>query len=666
MKKKRLKKDPPVVPGGMVPLVNGEAARRGTAVLAQNVRECEQSLQVTGSPAVVGAIGVGERLLLLADGHRVTGDGNTVKIDDVAVASVQGEIVGAHVIGEVIVIVTDAGMTYLRQHDGAWTVMDPAAAVPLVALQEQTATHTAAVPAYTFAEPYQQWRAPLTTADVMGLTALMRATWTAAMADITAMGRYSAPLLARWAVRLQDDSYLWMSEPVRLGDATLSNADRVTALVESGSAGFTGTEATTWPLTHYSLDIAVTRDIAPEWLPLVKSIDVLVTREATLLSSAQTLGYRCLTRTTGNREQVLEMGLSRRSSAAIAQELADSPWHLVATAPAAAHLTGSDFVAPSAPLTMTAQQCASVGLLPSLRGVVCWTAAAGRLYLCTRDGDVVVSAPGNALVEAHRRSVLGAVPLAIAVVTRPLYSNGFGRYPVYVFSDDGIYAIAQNLTGVLGEARLVDRTVIAAGVAPVEAWRDVWFVSRHGHLCRLSGPQVNIVEREADYQVMAWCNAYSELWLLPPEGSPRVMMASGAMSERTVDADQLYSDPRHAVAVTGDGTLLDLEREQEASMPVVWRSHSIVLNPLLGASLGRVVWHVSGQAVDMTLKVVGQRGIMAQERDVSVTTVAGDIDQPLATAPVRWPVRSLRLAVTGTARSSTLLLPTIIYTHQST
>ena len=96
-------------------------------------------------------------------------------------------------------------------------------------------------------------------------------------------------------------------------------------------------------------------------------------------------------------------------------------------------------------------------------------------------------------------------------------------------------------------------------------------------------------------------------------------------------------------------------------MPVLWRSHPIVLNPLLGSSLGRVVWHVSGEATELTLQVTGQRGIMAQDREVSLVTVTGQIDQPLAAAPVRWPVRSLRLAVAGTARSGTLLLPTILY-----
>ena len=89
------------------------------------------------------------------------------------------------------------------------------------------------------------------------------------------------------------------------------------------------------------------------------------------------------------------------------------------------------------------------------------------VLLLPTGGDVVVTPPGNALVEAHRRSVTGTVPLAMAVVTKPLYSGGFGRYPVYVFTDDGIYAIPQSATGTLGEARLVDRTVIAAAVPAI-------------------------------------------------------------------------------------------------------------------------------------------------------------------------------------------------------
>ena len=63
--KKHNFKETQVVPRAMVPHANGEAARLGEAVLAQNVREQEQSLEVTGQPVTVGSIAVGSRLLLM-------------------------------------------------------------------------------------------------------------------------------------------------------------------------------------------------------------------------------------------------------------------------------------------------------------------------------------------------------------------------------------------------------------------------------------------------------------------------------------------------------------------------------------------------------------------------------------------------------------------------
>ena len=90
--KKHQFKETLVEPRAMVPRVNGEAARCGEAVLAQNVREQEQSLQVTGMPVTMGAITPGERLLLVAGGHIVTVGNTTVKIDGAPVVTIDGAI----------------------------------------------------------------------------------------------------------------------------------------------------------------------------------------------------------------------------------------------------------------------------------------------------------------------------------------------------------------------------------------------------------------------------------------------------------------------------------------------------------------------------------------------------------------------------------------------
>ena len=541
MKKQEKMRTLRVIARGMVPLANGEAAQSGEAVLAQNVRERESSLQVTGQPAVSSTIATGDRLLLYAARCLVTSRGRTVKVDGVPVVTVGGTIVGAHDMGDIIVIVTDAGLTYLSAHEGTWRVLNPADAVPQLSIAADVSTVSTTLEAYTFTEPYREWQAPLAADDQAALTSRLRAAWSALSSDVHAEGRYLAPILVRWAVRLVDGSYLWMSDAVRLGDVTLANADRIVADVVTEGGEFTVIEATSLTLKHYGLDITVTQNIAAEWLPLVSSIDVFVTDEAQLLTAGRSLDYRCLTRTTGGREYVLEMGLTRRSAAAISRELSASSWLLVARAPVAAQVTGSDFAAPGVPLTLTPSQCSVIGRLPSLQGIVCSTMAGGRLYCCTREGDVVSSEVGNALAEAHRRRVVGAVPLSMAVVTRPLYSSGFGRYPVYVFTDDGIFAIPQGAQGALGEARLVDRTIIAAGVPAVEGGGDIWLVSRHGHLCRLNGSRLTVCHQGVDCSGLAWSAAHQELWLLRAAGYPLVVMPSGRMSVRTVAAAQ-YSD----------------------------------------------------------------------------------------------------------------------------
>lgn len=654
-----------VIPRGNVPHANGEAAGPGEATVTLNLREQEQSLQVTGEPVEVATIGTGERLLTMHDGEPVTcRDDGTVLIGGQVVIQVACPVVGAHAIGKLLVIVTRDGLTYLLPDGDGWMALDPADAVPQLTFAEETAVNRADINAVTFAEPYSQWRAPLSEVDRTTLAGLLRTAWNALESDARAQGRHTAPMLVRWAVRLHDDSYLWMSDAVRVGDVTLENADRISALVDSSNSGFTGTQPTALSMKHYSLAIGMTRAIATAWQPLVKSIDVFATSEAQLLNASRELDYRCLTRTSGEREYILEMGLSRRGGDAIAWELAGSPWRLIATAVSTSQPGNATFAVPVQAMKLTASQCVMLATPMTVSDVVCSTAAGGRLYCCTAGGDVVVSGPGNALVEAHRCSVLASTILAMAVVTRPLYSGGFGRYPVYVFTDDGIYAIPQRASGTLGEARLVDRTVIAATVKPVEAGGDIWLLSRHGHLCRLSGSRLTVAYRDMDCRAMAWCNVHDELWILPSTGAPVVVMPSGAMSVRSVAVTQLYSDARHALAVTATGAVLDLEQEQHGTMDVEWHSHPIALHPLMGKPIKRVVWHVVSDNADLTLRVNGQRGIMAQDRELSHTVVNGAVDQPLASPVVTAPARTISLHLTGTASTGTLLLP-FLANHQS-
>lgn len=55
-----------MVPHAVRQMHNGEAAVAGEAAVVLNMREREDSLQVAGTPAVIGSIPAGSRLLLIA------------------------------------------------------------------------------------------------------------------------------------------------------------------------------------------------------------------------------------------------------------------------------------------------------------------------------------------------------------------------------------------------------------------------------------------------------------------------------------------------------------------------------------------------------------------------------------------------------------------------
>ena len=169
MKKHSTMKESRVVPQGIVPLANGEAAPVGTASLALNVREREQSLQVTGTPEPYGTIPAGDKLLLICGSNHVTCVSHEVKINNRSVATVSGDIVSAQAIGDVIVIAHTHGFIYLTLVEGDWVVLDPADAIPQLTLSASLSTSSVMLPAYTFDTPYSQWRAPLSDTDTATL-----------------------------------------------------------------------------------------------------------------------------------------------------------------------------------------------------------------------------------------------------------------------------------------------------------------------------------------------------------------------------------------------------------------------------------------------------------------------------------------------------------------
>ena len=647
-----------IVPQGAQSMANGEAAKAGVASQAVNVREREQSLQVVGTPSPSGSIGAGHTLVLVDNGQHFYLDDNVLLVDGTPLLTLEGNWVGIRAVGTWIVVVTTAGVSTLLRQGDTFTPMNANDALPEITLAEDSVTSVShAVAACTFEQPYTQWQAPLAEPDERAFTALLRAAWTDLLDDAADAGAFVAPVMVRWAVRLWDDSYLWMSAPQRLGDCTLNNTDRITATVNSQGASFTGTNATTWAIKHYKIGVQVANGVPLSWQPWVKAIDIFATAQANLLTSSRTLEYRCLTRTVGTRIYELEMGLRQRSATAITHDLLSSAWTMVATAGDVAHLTAQSFVEPDHVVTLTGAQCDEVMQNAGMAQPVCLTAAGGRLYACDATGTVTQSLPGNPWVAARRSTLVGVDALALAAVTRPLYSSGFGRYPVYVFTTDGIFAMPQSAKGTMGDARLVDRTVIAAGTQPVEGDGDVFFTSRQGHLCRLNASRVKVALPGVYATHMAWNASQNELWTIDDDGAVTVLMPSGRTYTSTLPLAQLYSDPRCAVAVDRGGQVLDLEQEQAATLPVTWLSQPVLLaTPKPRVPYG-IVWDTPGNDLSLTLTVRALRGVFNTDYVISRHRILGQQVLPTALPLTAQPLHSVRLEVEVTASTGTLLMP---------
>lgn len=792
-----------IVPRGVSEVHNGESAVAGEAAALVNMRECEEALEVVGDPRSQEQLEAGDKVLLVDDDRTLLLRDNSVMWNELTVLETDGQVIAAHKVGPLVVVVTDEGNIMLRRTATGYEILDPSTAIPQIHITAaDQAMMTSAIPDYEFDTPYSAWQAPLSSADFNALNRLMSIAFTTLQSQAAAQGRFTGVLLARYALRLWDDNYLWISQPVMVGHDFISNSYRTTATVTYSNSGFTGIESCNLSMNSYRLGITMVSGVASQWRHLVKAIDVLVSPVASLIDLRAGLDYRCIvTTSSGTRRYLLEMGPKPRSASAMLQTMLNGDWRVVASTTV---LDGSGFVAVNtaiasqqaiaglrcdvvtsqllSPQQVSREQCAQVmknccqqavaqasmehngrlfqapesfsftnpwHVLPWLDGspTASSTTVTVQVTLSTAEGDklitkqetcmcsattlnsmisfpdprathiaisvgnkvwesdlapiddtgmaayinsalhsnamtagtisgqgsasvtissqgtVVVSAVGNPLVTQWRAEVSGCRILAIGAACRPIYSGGFGRYPIYIFTTQGIMALPQSTAGTWGEPRLITQVVLGDGAKPVAGGDALWFVSQHGILCKLSGSSISRILHDVDPEtLLAWNDSERELWLANSDGAVVVLMPSGRTYSREIAVGNLYSDPTHSLAVTADGTLLDLSHEIPAVKNVSFLSHPFEIDPI--RRLSRISWNifsVSSEPSDsLVLTLRGERGRSCHGYIISQVWAAGIVAAPLSRPLIAPPTRTLRLQVEATIPTGTLLLPTII------
>lgn len=276
------------------------------------------------------------------------------------------------------------------------------------------------------------------------------------------------------------------------------------------------------------------------------------------------------------------------------------------------------------------------------------------------DGQVVEYEQGSPLAVARVHDVCGSTIRAIAAAD--YHSNDNIGTPLYLFADDGTYAMPYRVaTSQYSPAVVVSRLAIDRRVAPVAGGEAVYFATVRGDVCRVSRYTVAVVWHgtAALSGGMAWNDAEGELWLLSgaDEGGATVLMRSGRTYSRS---DAAYCRLFHlssvdAYAATSDGRLLDISREQQAGVVDV----ELLTYPIELASVAavpaRVVWRAFADDASLSFALNGETGASCHGMTLCRLKVKGRIAAPLVAKLVSPPVRTVRLSVAGTVPAGTVM-----------
>ena len=281
---------------------NEEAAPVGEALQAVNLRRRCKSVEVVGNPEKVGNVPTGHRIICLhSDGGYVTTHEGDLYFRGSLFHHCDAEVLEAHSIEQFLVVNTSDGALYFTCHGDTPTRLNLSDALPELHLSAvSTGTVKEDILPYDFATPLSNWRAPLPSADVRALAAVVRRSYQQLQKAAKGTGAYTRPILARYAVRMTGGEYLWISAPVMIGHDTVKTHYRIKSEAVTGGGQFTGIGAATLSLPCFKLGISVVNGVAAEWARLIQSVDIFVTDEADIADTSL-LDYRIATTNVGTR-----------------------------------------------------------------------------------------------------------------------------------------------------------------------------------------------------------------------------------------------------------------------------------------------------------------------------------------------------------------------------
>ena len=769
----------------------------GECHVVMNMRECNKALHTVGKWKVLGQVSTNEKMLLVDTRNGIdyylTSRGNDIYLHGMKrggeyeqcnekLCSLESEPVWAQSVGRFVVISTQYGCRYLYFKDSAYCLLDIEDVIPQLKLEAANGSSIEeTIVGKKFKNGYTQW-SKLKTDDKSQLTASVLSAYDNVLKKAKQRGVFVQPVVARYALKLWDDSYAWVSAPVIVGRGVQLRG-MVSAEVDSGLLTYSDSELRA---DVYNIGVKMLKKPSVDWLPLIKSIDVLVGEE---LSPYTLDDIDCKCETDTDLTRYLSYSLIEKNRESYTMEVINpQKWHVIASLTNfdellnQTHVLWRNDVMPMvkreeiARLTaaINHEMVANAGLsingrlytggqtkimrnawksvqswgsarvnipcevivavkldtiqgeavkvtretyddtpellnrliaYPDIRAkeitikilsndeIKQWTgkltAVANQGFACFVSEDfkeiefepsvsfyepteqniieqvsseLTVYRNGNPFVKEQVRAVWQGEILDISLVPKTVYSSVFGRYPVYVFTTRGIYAVAYKEMGDYKDVQLIDTRRLNRNCSVATSRDKVYFVSDDDELCMISGKNVSVISSVSGVVTqLIWLKLYGELLERNSDGSIQIEMIVGRKYHRDIKLLNVYGDLYNALAITTEGNLVDLNEEIIDTIDAIFETHPILVeNNSLIAPMRLCVNVTGNEVVKGKVNLLGSDGAMCDWRVLETIELSGKVCHPVISRIYAKPCRLLKLQLDVTCKSDLLFRNVIL------
>lgn len=270
-------------------------------------------------------------------------------------------------------------------------------------------------------------------------------------------------------------------------------------------------------------------------------------------------------------------------------------------------------------------------------------------YVIKLKDKILISLQNNPFVFAYTLSIGDGEPMQLAQAIQPVTGNIFGRFPLYSFTQKGIYAVNTENSGTA--PRMISSVIPNCGIAPEHTPNGIIFISG-SHLHLLNGAKVSTICDKIHCSGLLYNHANREIFGLSDTGNTTVIQ--GNMHKFSISENIIYKCGKYGVSAAGG--ILEINDETEQILQISYLSRPYEINDKIYS----VIWEIFGEDLKLKLTLYGEYGESCHGELITEVTLDGDLNIPLKLPVLPKEYRVLRFKIEGTAGTGTAIYPTYI------